>query len=544
VSAPALHPSARMRPVLLERLERQRVAHCLAALGLAGCAVWLRVDSVEVTWSAAVVGVLLGGFFLPFWQKIGPEDQPVWDAFLPVDPARYALARLLCGVAGAAFLLAVLVGLYVTLLGDSGHPEWYPLALLAWGLTCYLLTSAALLRPMHPAISALSVVVLLAAGMPFVLAWFFEEPAELGRMGVTAVLTRTVFPLGLAGAAAYVASRFPRRATETAGPAARHLRAAWRELAGTIVKRPAPLATWPAPLPNRAAPPSVCRASPARPAAAFIVFGRHFALLLRFAMLAAPFLGVLVLFILTEPILDVNQGGEGPTVRWFVSATDLGDWCAGIAISWSVLVWVAEYGARRRWNDMLPVGTTKRRILHATAGSAWLLLFITVVVAATLGRLVAAGMLASAAESPAWLWLGLPVRTLTLYLATTLVLFGPRLALKVSPFVVYVLIALRVDRVVPLMIVMMTIGIVGVPYGVLVLGIDLLESQAGVVAGHAGSEAASMLWLVMYAAAAAIAIALDDWIHRLDRLPTVPELRGVLNGWAGTRPGRRLQEQA
>lgn len=76
------------------------------------------------------------------------------------------------------------------------------------------------------------------------------------------------------------------------------------------------------------------------------------------------------------------------------------------------------------------------------------------------------------------------------------------------------------------------------------LGIDLLESQTRVVAGHAGSEAASMLWLVLYAAAAAVTIAVDDWIHRLDRLPTVPELRSVLHGWAGTRPGRRLQEQA
>ena len=208
------------------------------------------------------------------------------------------------------------------------------------------------------------------------------------------------------------------------------------ESAGARENRPAPLPprlspppVRPAPLPSRPGRPPVRRAGLARPSAALIVFRRHFALLLRFAILAAPILGVLILVILVEPILDVNQVAEGPTVRWFVSATQLGDWCAGIAISWSVLVWVAEYGARRRWNDTLPVGTAKRRILHAIAGAAWLLLFLTVVVAATLGRLVAAGMLASAAETPTWLWLGLPVRTLTLYLAATLVLFGTRLAL-------------------------------------------------------------------------------------------------------------------
>lgn len=540
MSAPALHPTACIRPVLMERLKRRSWGYLWAALVMVGMIVHLRVTAVEVTYSAAVAAVMLVGSLL---ASAAHERRPIWDATLPMDPARYALVRLLCGVAGAASLLLVLVGLYAALFGDPGHPGWYPLALIAWGLTAHLLASALFLTAGIPI--GLLVLLVVCAIAAVLLPASLEQPEELGRMAVAAVLARTALLLGLAAALAYAVACFTRRAPEQSARTPRWNPAAARaSRAAPLPPRLAPPPVRPAPLPYRPAGPPVRRARLAPPSAALIVFRRHFALLLRFAMLAAPFLGVLILFTLYEPILDVNQGGKGPTVRWFVSATQLGDWCAGIAIAWSVLVWVAEYGARRRWNDTLPVGTAKRRILHATAGAAWLLLFLTVVVAATLGRLVEAGMLASAAESPAWLWLWLPVRTLTLYLATTLVFFGPRLALKVSPIVVYVLTALRVDRVAPLMIVMMTIGIVGVPYGSLVLGIDLLESQAGVVAGHAGSEAVSMLWLVLYAAAAAMAVVLEDWIHRLGRLPTVPELRSVLHGWAGTRPAAPLQGHA
>lgn len=540
MSAPALHPTSRMRPVIMERLKRQRDDHVWAALLLVGLAVYLRADAVEVTYPAAVACVMLVGFIL---ASAAHEKRPVWDAVLPMDPARYALVRLLCGVAGAASLLLVMVGLYAALFGDPGHPGWYPLALMAWGLTAHLLVSSVFLTAGVPI--GLLVLLVVCAIAAVLLPASLEQPEELGRMGATAVLARTVLLLGLSAALAYAAACFTRRAPEQSARIPRWNPAAAREdRPAPLPPRQAPLTVRPAQLPSRPAQPRVRRARLAPPSTALIVFRRHFALLLRFAMLAAPILGMLILFTLLEPILDVNQGGEAPTVRWFVSAIQLGDWCAGIAVAWSVLIWVAEYGARRRWNDTLPVGTTKRRILHATAGAAWLLVFLTVAVAATLGRLVAAGLLASAAESPAWLWLWLPIRTLTLYLATTLVFFGPRLALKVSPIVVYVLVALRVDRVVPLMMVLMVIGIVGAPYGALVLGIDLLESQAGVVAGHAGSKAASMLWLVLYAAAAAMAIALDDWIHRLDHLPTVPELRSILHGWAGTRSAAPLQEQA
>ena len=47
VSAPTLHPTARMRPVLIERLKRQSGEHLWAALLLAGMTVYLRVNAVR-----------------------------------------------------------------------------------------------------------------------------------------------------------------------------------------------------------------------------------------------------------------------------------------------------------------------------------------------------------------------------------------------------------------------------------------------------------------------------------------------------------------
>ncbi|HEU4885484.1 MAG TPA: hypothetical protein VFT45_24775, partial [Longimicrobium sp.] len=272
------------------------------------------------------------------------------------------------------------------------------------------------------------------------------------------------------------------------------------------------------------------------------VFRQHFALLCRFAIV--PALTLLVLAVILTLTALTAEEGEARTVLYFVESTGLRWWCVWIALSWTLLVWMREHGAQRRWNDALPVGTGKRRVLHAAAGAAWLLIFLAVVVAAPLGASAAAGTLASPDDVPASLWLGLPCRTMTLYLAATLVFFGTRLALQVSPSVAYVLVGLRVDRVVPLMIVLMTIGMIGVPYLVFTRGIGLLESQAYAVGDGSGSNAASALWLMPYAAATALAIALNDWLHRLDRLPTVPEVRGVLHGWAGTRPSPPLSGHA
>ncbi|HEY0019154.1 MAG TPA: hypothetical protein VGC13_22830 [Longimicrobium sp.] len=507
MSAPALHPAARLRPVLLERLERQRGAHCVGALVLASLAVWLRVDSVQVTYSEAVFGVLLLGVYLPGMQEIGPGGR-VWDATLPVNQALYARVRLVCGVAWAAFLLAVVVGLYAALFGDPGHPAWYPLALLAWGLTSHLLTSAVLLRSRYPAVGALCVVAVLVAGVSLLLAWIFEEPAELGRMGVTAVLTRTALPLGLAGAAAFAVARYPASALGPAGPAAQRARAPRRDLA------PA--------LPIRPASPPVWRGGPARPSATLTILWRHLGLMRRFTIVPALTLLVMIPFTVTEPILDLNEGGEGPTVRSFVESTGLGEWCAFIALSWTVLVWLAERNHRRRWNDTLPVDAAKRRVLHATAGALWLLLFVTVGVAVCLGKAAAAGMLDAPADAPAWLWLGLSIRTLTLYLAATAVFFCTCVAHRALPL----------------------LG----PCLFLNYGMNIVESQVPVGFANAGpagwSHAVSALWLVLYAAAAAGAVTLEDWAHRCSRIPTLREMRGFLHGWAGTRPGPSLHGHA
>lgn len=529
MSAPTLHPTARVRPVLLEYLERQRGDYLAMGVGVTIFAVYQRVGSSEVDYRAAICGFLLAGL-LP---ALPHERPPAWDAAMPVAPYRFALVRLVSGVVQAAFILAVVTGLYAVLFAHPNHPGWYPLALFAWGLTGHLLISAAFLGAIHPAVA---VPCLGVAGV-YLLSGSGMDPAELRQIGVWEVLARTALPLGLAGGAAYVATRFPARAPEPARPATRSA----PELATPAAQSARAPRRSPAGAPSIRSAPRLVRRGAHRPSHAAIVFWRHFALLHRVAILPALALLVFVLVTTTEPILDVNQGREGPTFRSFVESTALGEWCAGIALSWTVLVWLHEHGAQRKWNNTLPVGTAKRRVLHAAAGAAWLLFFLTFLVAAPVGRAVAAGMLASPADAPVWLWFGIPCRTLTLYLVATLVLFGTRVAYRIGPLVTYVLVALKVDRVVPLMIILMAIGIVAVPYASFVLGIDLLDSLARNVERDAGRSAASALWLVLYAVSAAGAVALNDWIHHRDRLPTLREVRGFFHGWAGTRPAPPLR---
>jgi hypothetical protein len=538
VSAPALRPTARVRPVLRERLERQRGAHGWAAVVLAIIAIHLRLDSDHVTYSAAVVCVLLGGLLLPLLQATGPRDQPAWDAVLPVAPTRYALIRLVCGLAGAAFLLAVAAGLYAALFRNPAHPDWYPLALFTWGLSAYLLSSAALIATgvrggyvLSPALCLLFV--------PFLPA-LLQDPAEFGPMGMTAVLARTVLPLGLVGAAAYAAARFQARAPAPADPAVRRAPAPRRDSVPALTDRPAPL--------------PVRRAGPARPSATLTVFRRHFALLRRFAIVPALTLLVFACVVLVQSIAGTPEAGEGLAVRWFVESTGLRRLCVWMAISWTVLVWLCEHSAQRRWNDTLPVGTGKRRVLHAGAGAAWLLLALMAMVAAPLGAAVAAGTLASPADVPTWLWLGLPVRTLTLYLAATLVFFCTRLVFQVTPSVVpymgpgLVLRVLPVRIALPFTMAVMMLALLVVPTVFFMWAIGHLEKLVLVVAGdadpHGWSYAASALWLVVHAAAAAGAIALNDWIRRAGRRPTLHEVRGFLDRWVGRRPGPPLPGHA
>lgn len=530
MSARALHPTARMRPVLLERLVRQRGAHGWGALVLAGMAVYLRVKSDGVPGHVIIAGVMVVGFLV---ASVAHEQRPAWDTAMPVDPARYALVRLVCGVVWAAFILAVLSGLCTALFKGPEQPAWYPLALFAWGLTCHLLGSVVFLRFMQPA----AILACLGALGAVVLPGSSVDPAELRRMGVWAVLAWTALPLALAGAAAYAAARFYGRAPQPAGPAGPLPRAQWRDAVHAIPDRSAAPAERPAP------PLWVGRGGLHRPPGTRTVFWRHFALLRPLTVLPAATL-MLFVVVLGMMVAVAAEDGEGATVLYLAESTGLRWWGVWLALSWTVLVWLREYGAQRRWNDTLPVGTGERRVLHAAAGAAWLLLFLAVLVIAPLGAAVAAGTLAAPTGVPASLWLGLPCRALTLYLAASLVFFGTRLAGQISPSVAHVLVALKVDRVVPLMIILLSIGMVAVPYGVYLLGVDLLESQARGVGQDAGSVAASALWLVLYAAATAGTIALNDWIHHRDRLPGIREVRGSLHAWAGTRPRASLRGHA
>ncbi len=540
-AAAATHPTSRMRPVAFDRLERQRGAHCWAALILVALAVYLRATSAPVPYDVVVVGVMVACLFLPAMHGIGAK-QPVWDAAMPVDRAGYALVRLACGTVWAAFLLAVAIGLQVVLFGGAGpqvpgeslveRSGWYPLVVFSWGLTCYLLASVVLLRATNEAVDLVYSVPLFV-GMCLLLA-SDVDPAELGRRGVPEALAATALPLGLACAAAYAAARFPARAPEPAGTAARHAHASRGApprapgRSGPAAPRPKAPPRGPARvLPDRPAPRPVRRGGPGHPPPVLTVFRQHFELQRRRAVLAA-----VVLPVVAAVLLIAELGGR--TVPFFVASTALRACCVGVALSWTVLVWLDEHGSQRRWNDALPVGTARRRVVHAAAGAAWLLLFIPVLVAPPLLGAAAVGTLSSPADVPTWLWLELPCRTLSLYLGATFLFFGARLAFQLSPYLAacVTLLAPHERAKAPLFAIVGPFVIFGVPYVFVTQGIGLLASQARIATGDAGPQewggAASALWLVSYAAAAAGAIALNDWIYHLDRLPTVREVRSFL----------------
>jgi hypothetical protein len=522
-----------MRPMLVERLERQREGYWGTVLGLAFFAGFLRVGLGHAGFGTGVFLFVLAGLI----PALPHERRPVWDAAMPVDAAPYALIHLVCGIVHAAFMLAIVAGLYVPLFADPEHPRWYPLALFAWGLTWHLLISAAFLLPRHPVLRLVRLVVLLGAGVPVLLTAAVVDPAELLDMTVPAVLARTALPLGIASAAAYVALRFQARAPASA-----------RRVAGQGAPRQGPAGALPhpsAPFRNRPAPHPVRRRGPHRPPTARTIFRRHFALLRRFAIV--PALTLLVHVLVLGMTALATEMGEDRTILYFVESTGLGEWCAWLAVSWAVLVWIAERGSRRRWNDTLPVGTAKRRILHMTAGMAWLLLFLAVAVAAPLGGAAAAGTLALPVDLPARLWFAIPCGTLTLYLAATLVLSCTRVAWEAPdalPLVTFGVLPARAPSWLAVSLLAATsLGSVWVTYFLFTLGINLLESRVRIVAGDTGNDATAGLWLLLFTAAAAGAIALNDWVHQRDRLPTLHEVRDFFHGWAGTRPAPPLRSR-
>lgn len=527
MNAPVLRRPARMRLVLLEGLERQRRDYVATALGLTVFAVWERMGPGQVGYPAAFFAFLAAGV-LP---ALPHERPPVWDAAMPVDRARHALVRLVCGVVWAAFILAVVTGLYTVFFADPEYPGWHPLTLFAMGLTGHLLVSAAFLSALHPAIT-LGLAVLVGVQL---LGRSIVHPAELRQMGVWEVLARTALPVGLAASAAYAATRFPARAhaAPSAPPHPRTvagLRPQRFPRLGALERAPAGA------LPIR-------RRGPGRRPGTWTVFRRHFALLVRVAIVPALTLLIFAWMLLNAVVSPPSQPGASKTVLYFVESLGLRWACVWIALSWTVLVWLREHGAQRRWNDTLPVGTGKRRVLHAAAGAVWLLCFVLVAVAAPVAAAAAAGTLASPADVPTWLWLGLPCRTLVLYAAATLVLFGTRLVFQAAPSVVPYLVPDRVLTVLPahlrepFALLAMVFALATVPTIFFLLGTGHLENLATAMAGEDNprlwSQKASALWLVPYAAAAAGAIFLNDWIHQRNRLPTVRELRRFFQGRAG-----------
>jgi hypothetical protein len=503
-----------VRPVARELLERQCRLHLVLAALLAAPVVVSRVDGAAIPYELAAAALATGLLFLPAVQKLGAWQQPAWDAAMPMDRAPFALVRLASGTAWAASVLAAAVGVHAVLFGIAGAPPagggpaeyrgWYAPALLATGLTCYLLGSAVVLRAGDElrAMSCLCALFLVycVARPPVLLPL---DPAVVEGMGAAEALARAALPLALACAAAYAAARSPARAAAGAGP----VRAAAPAAPAAPLAAPAaPPARAPRPAPAR--PPAhrtgrrpVRRGGPARAAAAAAVFRQHFEQLHRFTVLPLATLLLVAVLVLVQLAVGPDRAGEGRTVRFFVESTWIRGWCAWLALSWTVLVWLDEWGAQRRWNDALPVDTAERRVVHAAAGAAWLLLYALALAAGPLAAAAVAWNLPSPADPAAWLWLELPLKTATLYLAACSVLFCARMALRVP--------------------------VVGPVF--LWVGYMFLEKHVPIVADLDGwSRAASALRLVLYAAAAAGAIALSDWVDRHDRLPGVEEAKGFL----------------
>ncbi|HEX2092257.1 MAG TPA: hypothetical protein VHG28_07630 [Longimicrobiaceae bacterium] len=547
MSTPALRRPAGIRPVAREFLERLRGPHYSGALALGVLGVVLRIQSISISYEALTIFLGIAGLlFVPAQQGIEVPTQNDWDAAMPMDRARFALARLASGTAWAVFLLAVAIGLHAVLFGgfrmlSAGesvvdYPGWYPLAVFAFGLTFYLLGSAALLHPLSTVV-ALSIATTVGIRL-------FRWREEIEHLDTPEVLAWTALPLAVACATACAAACFPARPPEPPRPAKGNAPPPQREPARALPDYAPPAPAAPAyvlpgnALPDRAVSRPVRRSTSHRPPAALTVVRAHFTLLRRRTWLPVAILAFYLLCLLLVGLSA--EPGTDRTVRSFVESMALGWWCVVIALSWTVLVWLEERGAQRRWNDALPVGPAKRRVLHAAAGAAWLLLFLLVLVVATLAGAVVAGTLASPVDIPMWLWLGLPLRTLTLYLAATFAFFGLlvvyHLFFEVLEYATSKLPDIHVRIPGPLaravFLIQVWIGGVAVPYASFMIGVELLKSQAGLLTGNTSpngwSHPAAALWLVLYATAAAGAIGLSDWFDHHDRLPTASEARGFL----------------
>ncbi len=461
-------------------------------------------------------------FFFPLLHWRGRGGRRVPDPAMPLGTMRHELVRLACGTAWAAATFGIATAIHTWRVAAlypedprtlGGYPHWYPFSLFAAGITVYLLGSAVLLRSERPGRVILFFAVLIGLVLPSGalarLLTAFRDADDLARLGTPEWLGGTVLSLGLACAVVYAAVRLDLpRGRAPAGAAGRIGDAMRRGLRRAV--------------PSGPARPPVGRAGFRRPPSTLAVARRHLALLGR--RMAWPMV-LALLFAWGAARAEMEAGRTVPRFADFTRG-DQYRLLALVSLCWPVFVWMDERRVLSEQDEALPVGAAKRRMLHAGAGAAWLLLAVLLLVAGQLAGAAAAGTLASPADVPPWLWPGLPCAVLTLYLFGTvgaILLEGP----VVSVFVSYLV---------------MLFGSFLWGDGALsprrVLGAFWLDDP------REWGYPAALFWLALCAAAATGAIALSAWADRNRRWPGLGDVRRLLRSRARPAPAAPLRGHA
>lgn len=348
-------------------------------------------------------------FLLPLaWQGRGGSAAAVP---LPLGDVARALVRVFCGAvcASIAFALALIVYVFMARADTFGmregapsaiglFPADYPVSLTLVGLAHYLLGAAVVLRAQRPgrvllAMLSLGGIALAAAGLSLErVEWTVEGYGDDMRIagGTSLTVPQALLRLAL-GVAAVLAAAW------LGSPRAR----GWRGWSwpGIHLRR------------HASARPAAPVPIPRGQASAWTVLARHLLLLAPRMVVPLLLASLLACFMDAEAVTM----GETGLLRLDAQAfTPL----MYAAFLWPVLVWLDEQRIQP-WDEARPVGRVAQRMTHAAAGLVWLLLVLGIIAGSFAARAVHSGVLASYAEVPAWMWLGLPLAVVAVYGAGT-----------------------------------------------------------------------------------------------------------------------------
>lgn len=460
--------------------------------------------------------VVFGMLLLPLaWQGEGARRR---GAALPVGDAAREVVRVLCGAACAGSMLALGLALHAVRYTESierfrerfGDPLPAPPTLfegvMLWivGITHYLVGAALALRAERPGrvlVTAMALE-LAAFGVAMRIPGLGKGIGALHPHPVTAALA--IFAVGAGAVAVAIWLGGPDRAL----PRARNRR---DRLAAAAASPP----------PHR---PAGLRA----PASAPRIFARQF-------MALAPSMGwvLLITGVYVALAVTAEKKGYGETIPY--ASTPFGPlWQLGLY--WPVLVWMDERRAQP-WDEAHPIGSVVRRLLHAVAGLAWLLIVAGMLAVHAVRDGLRYGLLPSSpAELPAWFWLGVPLGATAMYaLGTAFIVPADRKVLTavvfcgfIIPWALYsILDAVDPDAV---------FGPPG-PYSP-----SRMLAALNWIAPEHWTVGAALLWTILPVAAAVAAIA---WRARRERYGRSTRLRALIYALIQrVRPRRHAREAA